>query len=204
MLQHLKLRLEEFHKLFQGKRCSGWELEELIVKSISSDTSVPYSVLWKENGHDMDADMTIIIPETQNILLQIKSGQTKNTKFIDINGEFISKERVVTLSGNRLGRFDENFSKITDYINTLKSQVLCVPCVISDDDLGGRQFEYNIKYLDPSCLASLNVDNWFQRGSYWEQINPWGVRATIRPTMSWQIWWDIPVGLFEGNHNILV
>ena len=38
MLQDLESSLRKFHALFGGGRCDGWQLEELLVRAIQSDT----------------------------------------------------------------------------------------------------------------------------------------------------------------------
>lgn len=56
MRQRLIGDLAKYHGLFNGGRCSGWELEELIVAAITSDTRAQHHVRWQEAGHDDKAD----------------------------------------------------------------------------------------------------------------------------------------------------
>ena len=44
MIQSLAGFLKEYHKLFSAGRCASWELEELVVKAIKSDTSANHHV----------------------------------------------------------------------------------------------------------------------------------------------------------------
>lgn len=57
MLQRLHHDLKKYHDLFTGGRCSGWELEELIVNAIKADTQAQHHVRWREAGHDDKADI---------------------------------------------------------------------------------------------------------------------------------------------------
>ena len=59
MLQSLKGLLRKYHALFSGGRCSGWELEELIVKAIKFDTQKNHHVKWREGGHDFEEDILV-------------------------------------------------------------------------------------------------------------------------------------------------
>lgn len=102
MLQNLNKGLTRFHELFDGGRCDGWGLEELIVKAIKSDTSAHHHVFWKEAGHDDKTDIIVRINGGE-FPIQIKSGK------IYSNGRLV-------LSGYRLGRFKGDFEKITDYL----------------------------------------------------------------------------------------
>lgn len=59
MLQDLESGLRKFHDLFGGGRCDGWQLEELLVRAIQSDTQAQHNVYWQEGGHDDKADMQV-------------------------------------------------------------------------------------------------------------------------------------------------
>ncbi len=48
MQQNFRQYLEKYHDLFDGGRCSGWELEELIYKSIQSDNTAGHHATWKK------------------------------------------------------------------------------------------------------------------------------------------------------------
>ena len=90
MRQRFEKDLRKYHDLFSGRRCAGWELEELIVAALKSDTAANHHVVWKEAGHDDKADITIRTNGNSHSL-QVKSGQIKKD--------------CLELSGYRLGRF---------------------------------------------------------------------------------------------------
>ncbi len=119
MRQHLRKDLRADHEIFQGGRCSGWELEELFVRAIKSDTTAQHHVLWKEAGNDANAD---ILVRTNGVEypIQIKSGQVKN--------EQRTHGGVLVLSGYRLTRFEGNFEKMTEFLNDLPAPIIAVPC----------------------------------------------------------------------------
>lgn len=59
MEQTLRQYLKKYHDLFDGGRCSGWELEELVFKSIQSDSTAGHHATWEEGGHDDEADIRV-------------------------------------------------------------------------------------------------------------------------------------------------
>ena len=147
MTQRLWRYLQDYHKLFDGGRCLGWELEELIVKSIKDDTSAQHQVFWTEGGHDDKADIKVVSDKTY--LIQIKSGKFNN------------KEDQLSLSGYRMGRFKGDLSQITNYLNNLPAEMLAVP-YSKIDGVKGREHTYQICYIDKKHLQDLS-DNWAQR-----------------------------------------
>ncbi len=181
MLQRLKGDLTKYHDMFIGKRCSGWELEELIVAAIQSDTQAQHHVKWQEVGHDALADIIVRTNGTQHPI-QIKSGQIKTERLI--------------LSGHRLGRFNGDMQDITNYLNEPSANIIAVPYRQVNDEQG-RQHLYRVCYADKEVLTGLAPDRWEHRGAQFIQTNPHGVEFSLRPSMSWQIWWAIPVSLIE-------
>ena len=180
MLQRLRRDLERFHDLFGGGRCQGWQLEELIVAAIQSDTQAHHAVVWQEAGHDDMADLRVRTNEDTH-LLQIKSGRATRGN--------------LTLSGHRLGRFSGDLSAISDYLNSRSANIFSVPYSREDDE-SGRRHIYQACYIDVELLQGLTAD-WSRRGAQWVQTNEFGVEFSLRPSMSWQIWWSIPLRLAE-------
>lgn len=188
MQQILQQNLHKYHELFDGGRCSGWELEELIFKAIQSDSTARHYATWTEAGHDDEADIHVRVND--NIYpLQIKSGT--------IRGGYL------TLSGHRLGRFEGDFEKITEYLNNNKSEILSVPYRKVDDDTG-RHHIYQIIYVDSAYLRQLTYFSWEESGRTWEQTNLYGVIFSLRPSMSWQIWWKIPEKLLDRSPEFII
>ena len=178
MLQHLEKSLIKFHELFQGGRCQAWQLEELLAKAIRSDFSVAEKVTWKGNGHDIDAD--IIINDENH--LQVKSGAIKKNKLI--------------LSGHRLGRFNKDFQEIKKFLNQSKYMIISVPYK-NKKDSRGISHVYKIFYIDPSIL-SITGDFESHKKIY-VHVNSHDVHMSLIPSMSWQVWWDIPLDLIEKD-----
>ena len=185
MEQALRQSLEKYHDLFNGGRCSGWELEELIYKSIQSDSTAGHHATWQEGGHDDKADIRVRVNGIVHPL-QIKSGEIKQVK----SGSVRSPHLV--LSGHRLTRFRGDFEKITEYLKSNVSDILSVPYRKVDDDTG-RHHTYQIVYIEGFYLRQLSEDAWEQSGKSWKQTNQYGVIFTLSPSMSWQVWWRIPI-----------
>ena len=188
MLQHFYQDLGRYHDLFSSKRCSGWELEELIYRAIRSDNTANHQVHWQEAGHDDKADLRVQV-SGNTYLLQIKSGK-------------ITKNRL-TLSGHRLGRFEGNLAAISDYLNERKVEIVAVPHR-KDDGERGREHIYCVTYLDYRKLSGLSGKKWAQVGKQLRQTNEHGVEFSLRPTMSWQIWWKIPEELLIKTREIVI
>lgn len=188
MVQEFRKNLERYHDLFSGGRCSGWELEELIFKSIQTDNVAQHQAFWREGGHDDLADIQVIV-SGRKFNLQIKSGRVKAKRLV--------------LSGYRLTRFEGSLPEISNYLNSIDTEVLSVPCNQVDDD-EGRRFVYQIVYVQREYLRGLRAADWTKKGKSYKQENEFGVEFTLSPSMSWQIWWRIPVELLTETHEFSI
>jgi hypothetical protein len=188
MEQHFIKNLKQYHNLFDGGRCSGWELEELLVKAIQSDTSVNHHTRWQEKGHDDLADITI--------------NDSSKTWHVNVkSGEFDRKEQKLTISGHRLGRYGGDLGLITNYLNNHPANMISVPYVLIDDNKG-RHHRYRVGYIDCKDLQGIDPNAWKPHGKQFVQNNSKGVYFSLRPTMSWQIWWVIPSALIQKTNWI--
>ena len=108
------------------------------------------------------------------------------------------KNNAITISGHRLGRFDGNLKKITEYLNNPSSDVVSIynPEVKSD-----KHF-YTIASIPKYIFEGLKPDEWTKSRSSYSQTNAKGVKFSLRTTMSWQIWWDIPISLIKIEEQI--
>ena len=182
MEQSLQQSLQEYHNLFNDQRCSGIELEELIFKAIQLDSSTGHHASWKAGGHDPKFDIRVTEDSGQEYLLQIKSGS--------VRGNYLN------ISGYRLGDFDGDLPAITEHLNNVNSEILSIPYRKVDDNTG-RHHIYQIIYIDSEYLHGLGPSGWEESGTAWIQTNLYGVKFSLRPTMSWQIWWQIPKDLLD-------
>lgn len=187
MLQHLKRNLESYHELFDGGRCSGWELEELVVKAIKSDTQAQHQVYWKEAGHDDKADI-LVRTNGQEHSIQIKSGEVKANRLV--------------LSGHRFGRFNGDLNQITRYLAAKTDNMLSIAYERVDDDRG-RQHIYQVSYVRINTIKP-DKTGWDKKGKSIFQLNRFDVRLSLHPTMSWQIWWRIPIELVEQEEPFII
>ncbi len=190
MTQRLRRDLGRYHDLFSAKRCSGWELEELIHRAILSDNSAQHHSRWKEAGHDTEADIEVSVNGDIH-RLQIKSGKLVKNNLV--------------LSGHRLGRFNGSLAGISNYLNDQcrKTEILAVPHHTIDDE-SGRRHCYQIAYVDAFCLGGLRSGAWHKHGKQYRQINEHGVLFSLRPSMSWQIWWHIPLHAIDLSERFCV
>lgn len=188
MLQRFQQDLRRFHDIFTGGRCSAWQQEELLVNAIKSDTVAQHHVRWKEGGHDDKADITVRTNGDSH-LIQVKSGKE--------SGGYL------TLSGHRLGRFNGDFDLISDYLNSNEANILTVPYRVTDG-AQGRIHTYQVCYVDIDRMKGLQGDNWIAKGKSFVQTNDDGVIFKLSPSMSWQIWWSIPLDLLIRTPEIVI
>ena len=176
-----------FTNYFQGGRCQAWQLQELIAKAIRSDFNKSERVVWKGNGHDIGCDILV----NDNIEIQIKSGAVDN--------------KYLTLSGHRLGRFKGNLQEITDFLNQNLYLLIAVPYYDKDCELG-KSHIYQIFYLDTKMLKLNDYKKWNEKkgkkgGISYYATNDFGVELSIHPTMSWQIWWNVPLDILTDENK---
>ena len=183
MEQNVRQALANYHNLFNGGRCSGWELEEVIAKAINADTQTGHHAKWREGGHDDKEDILVSVNGTKH-RIQIKSGKIK------------TKKQCLTISGHRLGRFDGGLSDVTDYLNRRDADFIAIPHRKIEDDKG-RQHIYRFCYISGKVLTGINHSRWEQHGKKWRTTNNQGVQFDLIPKLSWQIWWDIPFSCLD-------
>lgn len=159
MLQDLESGLRKFHALFGGGRCDGWQLEELLVRAIQSDTQAQHNVYWQEGGHDDKADMQVRT-NGETHPLQIKSGRIQGKR--DPN---------LVLSGHRLTRFNGDFGDMTEYLNNRTANILSVPYEQINNERGRRHI-YAVSYVDVERLRGLDADAWAIKGKSYFQTQP--------------------------------
>ena len=163
-------------------------MEELIVAAIKADTQTQHHVRWHESGHDDLADIIVRTNGTQHPI-QIKSGKIANDNLI--------------LSGHRLGRFDGVLEDISGYLNTPNANIIAIPYRQADGKQG-RQHIYRLCYVDMDVMTDLTPGNWEQKGKQYVQVNGYGVEFSLRPSMSWQIWWRIPVSRIQTTDEFVI
>lgn len=188
MLQRFRSDLVKFHELFTGDRCSGWQQEELIVNAIKSDTQAQHHVMWREAGHDDKEDIRVRT-NGHSYAIQIKSGKVQGNNLM--------------ISGHRLGRFNGDLHAITKYLNANSANIISVSYDKIDDD-EGRHHCYHLRYVDVKLLTGISGNNWEKAGTQYRQKNSAGVIFSLRPTMSWQIWWAIPISVTQETAEIVI
>ncbi|MFL1781047.1 hypothetical protein ABSA28_00763 [Candidatus Hepatincolaceae symbiont of Richtersius coronifer] len=193
MLQALEKDLRKFHELFQGGRCQAWQLEELIAKAIRSDFSKHEKVVWKGSGHDIGSDIIV----NDKFEIQIKSGEVKKVKLYGIKEDFL------ILSGHRLGRFKSNLEEMTNFLNKNTYFLMAVPYQEKENELG-KSHNYQILYIDTQILQIEDYTKWKKPNESYYYINSKGVIFSISPSMSWQIWWRIPLRILMENDKTRV
>lgn len=172
----LKTSLTVYHGLFRQNKCEAKEMEELVASALKIDPIYTDKVEWKSGSHEPGSD--IIIP---NIKLSIKSGTIK--------------DETITISGNRLTKAKENFNIINSLLKSYVSDVMICFVYEKKDDT------YQVIYVDSDVFIYPELaSDWKNvmskksgNTTAWTWTPPNDMLVKITPSMSWQVWWHIPL-----------
>ena len=95
-----------------------------------------------------------------------------------------------------MGRFKGDFNKISKFLNQKEDSIISIPHHKVDDERG-RIHSYQIAYIDVDRIKGIKENKWVKKGGQYIQVNKKGVEFSLRPSMSWQIWWKVPLSLIE-------
>ena len=196
MQQTLKENLEKYHDLFDSGRCSGWQLDELIYKSIQSNKTADYHATWREEGPDDHTNVRVWI-NGEIHPLHIRYGEIKKTW----SGH--QRKPHVVLAEQSLVRFRGDLKATTKYLNEERADFLSVHYHTVDDNMG-RYHIYQILYLEARYCGQLNLDQWKTAKSNWKQINPYRVIYTVYTNNTWRVWWQIPLSLVHPAPEFVI
>ncbi|MBM5781804.1 MAG: hypothetical protein FJ368_00090 [Pelagibacterales bacterium] len=109
------------------------------------------------------------------------------------------------MSGHRLGRFEGDLEKISEFLSSNTYLLIAVPYILKECDKG-KQHNYQLVYMDASILKPSNwkvkySKNNSRKISKYECINEKGVYCSISPSMSWQVWWEIPTSIIADKNK---
>ena len=179
MLQTLRTRFRQHHDLYpQGPRIQAGFLECLLADAMASDRNAGYGLTWRPETHDTEYDI-VASGEAGSVPIQVKSGK-------------VTGGGRLRLSGHRLGRFAGDLRAMTDEINANSTDIVSVS-YDRRDEADGTHHDYGIRIVASEMLNGLDADRWERNGSRYRQLNALGVIFALCPTMSWQIWWEIPL-----------
>lgn len=199
MEQNLRKYLSIYHDLFVGERCSSSQLEELLAKSIRDDNNEEHHARWKEGGHDSDADITVSV-KGKTHYLQIKSGKIKKKKdmgyCLELSGYRMGKHTKKDKKSKELRPVPEIMDAVSEFLDSRDAEIVSVPHRKVDDEQGRRHI-YRICYIKPEMLKGVKGSDWFEKGAHYRVISSNGVLFTLHPSMSWQVWWTIPLELVK-------
>ena len=82
----------------------------------------------------------------------------------------------------------EDFIEINKFLSEVETVIISVPT-------RKKTFDYLIYEIEPSLLKPSK--EWEKKGKSFYQVNSNNVRLSISPSMSWQIWWRIPLDILD-------
>jgi hypothetical protein len=187
-LQSLKKDLHTFHGLFHHAKCEGKYLEELLVRGLQYEYEE--FLHWDTNSHSDEADIEID-HQYGTIKISVKSGKWDRKK----------NQKVLTISGFRLGRFSGDMFQIVEYLNShIQTLTVAIPT-----HKEGNRWKYSVVYIDKGVIVHPQPHEWVRTVSKkaskqtFKCVTSNGIHVRIQESMSWQIWWDIPASLLESS-----
>lgn len=200
MLKTFQNNLEQYHDVVPDIACKGTVLENLLARSLQESCRNAYPntfVEWDPESHNKGPDITIheyLENPSKKCSLSVKSGQVSSVKdeyYLNISGSRLQSAIEDAEEKNHTDNWLVHGDSIIEHIENIqkKSPVLSVA---SEKDAYG--FTYRMSIIKPKLLTTLpNANEWEKRGNAFFTQNKDGVIATIKPSLSWQIWWTIPV-----------
>jgi hypothetical protein len=175
-------------------------LEDQLFHSMydNAENKALYSVIdWLGGSHKQAIDISFT--EKVNCDLSIKSGVLKNKdKTTVISGGRLQKILGVEQDADFKTLWDKGGQNIVDYLNSNSEHtILCAPCKIKKEKNKIKSILYKLQYITGDCFTYPSFDKWNINKKVIEIILDNGIKVSIRPSLSWQIWWQIPTSLFN-------
>jgi hypothetical protein len=130
--------------------------------------------------------------------MSVKSGQIGFKKISDG-----TKKQFLSISGNRLqealkleegatkeNSWDAGADSLIDWLNAHHRDLIILTAPSNEDVLSRI---YEVRFISPENFVYPTKANWNLQGSTIKCELSSGVRVDIKPKLSWQIWWDIPL-----------
>lgn len=178
-VNHLRDSFRAFHGHWYQTKLTADLLEEAVYNALGYDPLYAAGRIWTPRSHNPKADIRI---ETAHVTLglSIKSGK-------DLG-------QMLQVSGHRLSQARENLNRINTLLCQRVSDV--VLCFVHHKELR----HYACWYIDASVFRypqtaqawTPKVSNKNGTTSEWHYTSPAGLQCSLKPAMSWQIWWTIP------------
>jgi hypothetical protein len=181
----LQERFQAFHGIFRKNKCTGSYVEEIAYRALTMDHELGERVAWSSGSHSAIADIRILAP-SGDIGLSVKSGKP-------VKGH----PDLIQIPGHRLSRAHGDLNLVNAILRKQVSDV--VLCFLHNP----LSEEYQIIYIDaPVFVYPTTSTGWHAtighkngRIAQYSWTSPHGLVAEIKPDLSWQIWWTIPLAL---------
>ncbi len=93
-----------------------------------------------------------------------------------------------------MGTYKNDWPAITEYLKSKDANILSVAYEQVNDERG-RKHIYQVSYVAADLLKNISANAWVKVGAQYRQTNEQGIEFSVCPSMSWQIWWKIPLEL---------
>jgi hypothetical protein len=109
----------------------------------------------------------------------------------------------LVISGHRLGRFEGDLVKISEFLSSNEYLLISVP-YFTNEDSNGKRHSYQLIYMNAGILQPSEWQIKYSKKdpskiSQYYCKNKLEVSCTINPSMSWQIWWEIPMKIITED-----
>jgi hypothetical protein len=176
---------QTYHGIWRQTKLTADLLEEAIARALEYHEPYRGHVTWQARSHNTKADILLLAPVP--LELSVKSGTPLKGK----------NREMLEISGHRLTRAGGNMHIINQLLRALISDV--VLCFVHH----ASRRQYECLYIDAAVFVyPLDAGGWEpkmgeKRGRISQYVfrSPGGLVSTIKPPMSWQIWWNIPRSL---------
>jgi hypothetical protein len=181
-VRHLGDFCRTYHGIWRKTKLTAHHLEEALVNALSYYEPYEHHLVWKSNSHSAKADIQITAPT--RVGLSIKSGTSGKGKYRDM----------LSVSGHRLTRAQGDLNTISTYLRELIPDVML--CFVHNATLR----HYECLYIDAAVfLYPTDARQWVpqmgeKRGKVSQYLftSPGGLIVSVKPPLSWQVWWTIP------------
>jgi hypothetical protein len=201
-LDYLQFLLQSFHGVIKHSPCKGEYLEELFWRTLKHRYA-GLDVVWEAGSHQKSKDIDVRSPAGAlpafSLPVSVKSGQwNKAEDALSISGPRTQSVVASSGGGSTLQIWQSGGgARLVEHLNSADSEIVIFAASKPRNASFPDRIIYDICCLKPDLFEYPDVEDWecvrSASGSYtFRAVLSSGVIISVRPSMSWQIWWEIP------------